>query len=288
MTATSQHLDYRGGDAGSHVANLGGRVRESARSLERELCAELRRQAQPGGPASSAHQEEADGIAVRPGTGKALLAFSLFAFVAVMLALLATRLVGNELVRGGHPGNDATRQIVIGDEVLRVPGNLIRFAGQRHAVSLERLDLYMRWPDLTGYSEADSEAFNRARGDSSIVFVTVEPRRMSLDMSGRIAPLYSKFFEGAEMNAGFGLKRRRLSDKAGFLDEDLYYEADAAYPFAARCVRGEARFASPYCLRDIHVGSDLTVTYRFHLSLISSWAELDRAIRARVQAMLED
>lgn len=283
MTATSQHLDF----TGSHVGTMGGRVRENARNLERELRAELHRQAQPGGPASSGQEEESDRAGINPGTGKALLAFSLFAFAAVMLALLATRLVGDELVRGGHPGNETARQIVIGDEVLRVPGNLIRFAGQRHAVALERLDLYMRWPDLTGYTEADSEAFNQARGGSSIIFVTLEPRRMSLDMSGRIAPLYSKFFEGAEMNAGFGLKRRRLSDKAGFLDEDLYYEADAPYPFAARCVRGEARFATPYCLRDIHVGSDLTVTYRFHLSLISSWMELDRAIRARVQAMLE-
>ena len=216
------------------------------------------------------------------------MTFSLAMVAIVLLAMLAIRILGGELVRGGHPGDGEMRQIVIGDEVLEVPGNLVRFAAQRRATTLERLDLYMQWPQLQGYSQGAREAFNRPAVDSSIIFATIEPRRMSLDMSRRIEPLYSKFFEGEEKNAGFGLKKRRLSEAAGFLDEDLYYEADNPYPFTARCVRGETRFATPYCMRDIHVGSDLTLTYRFHLSLISSWMELDTAMRERINAMLKD
>lgn len=206
--------------------------------------------------------------------------------VLTCLALLCVRLIGSEIARAGHSDDPSIRQIVMGNDVLNVPGNMIRFRSQRRSSSLVRLDLYLMWPEMAGYSEAMKEEFNRPTINPAILFLTIEPRTMSQDMTGRIPAIYAKFMEGQETDAGFGLKRRGLSAEGGFGGEELWYEADSPYPFAARCVKPGEASATPYCLRDIHVGRDLAVTYRFHQSLIGEWMALDAAIRAQMKRMI--
>ena len=202
--------------------------------------------------------------------------------------LFTVHLFGAEIARAGFSTDATKRQIVIGNDVLDVPGNIIRFRAQRRAQNLERLDLYFFWPEMTGYSDRLSPEFDRPSINPAILFVTVEPRTMTQDMTGRIEPIYSKFMEGPETDAGNGLKRRALSASGGFAGEELWYEADSPYPFTARCVRSDDPSATPYCLRDFHAGHDLSVTYRFHRALIGQWMALDRAIRAEINAMVAD
>jgi hypothetical protein len=202
--------------------------------------------------------------------------------------LFTVHLFGAEIARAGFSADATKRQIVIGNDVLDVPGNVIRFRAQRRAQNLERLDLYFFWPEMTGYSDRLSAEFDRPSINPAILFVTIEPRSMTQDMTGRIEPIYSKFMEGPETDAGHGLKRRALSAAGGFAGEELWYEAESPYPFAARCVRSDDPTATPYCLRDFHAGQDLSVTYRFHRSLIGEWMTLDRAVRAEINAMVAD
>jgi len=202
--------------------------------------------------------------------------------------LLTVHLFGAEIARAGFTTDATARQIVIGNDVLDVPGNVIRFRAQRRAQSLQRLDLHYFWPEMTGYSDRLTGEFDQPRINPAIVFVTIEPRMMTQDMTGRIEPIYSKFMEGPEVDAGHGLKRRKLSSAGGFAGEELWYEAQSPYPFAARCLRSNDPLATPYCLRDFHAGQDLSVTYRFHRSLIGEWMALERAIRGEVKAMLAD
>ena len=49
-----------------------------------------------------------------------------------------------------------------------------------------------------------------------------------------------------------------------------------------RCVDVAAKGATPYCISDIQVGTDLSVTYRFHASLLGQWMDIDHAVRARI------
>jgi hypothetical protein len=223
-----------------------------------------------------------------PGNSLIRIIVALCAALAVLtgVILLCVHLVGAEIARAGHSVDTSVRQIVIGNDVVFVPANMIRFRSQRRASTLERLDLYLLWPEMAGYSEAGKGEFNRAVVNPDMLFLTLEPRSMSQDMSGRIEPIYSKFLSGPAVDAGNGLMRRALSAEGGFNGEELWYEANSPYPFAARCVRPDELSATPYCLRDIHMGQDLSVTYRFHQSLIGEWMALDSAVRAQVKRML--
>jgi hypothetical protein len=219
-------------------------------------------------------------------SGGLLLWFCLFLLVFTATVLLAVFLIGAEIRRAGHSSDTTLHEIVIGNDVLAVPANMIRFRSQRRSGEAQRIDLYGLWPEMSGYSEANKAEFNKTTVNPALIFITLEPRQMSQDMTGRIEPIYSKFLKGEPVKGGYGLMRQTLSQEGGFYNEDLWFEVNSPYPFAARCMRADTDGAAPYCLRDIHVGQGLSVTYRFHLSLIGEWLAIDAAVRAQVKAML--
>jgi len=108
---------------------------------------------------------------------------------------IAGKWAGRVIAMGGHTDDATVREIVIGKDVLAVPSNMIRFEAARRSGAASRLDLYLRWPQMDGYSHAARDAFNHADGEKSIVFVSFEPRMMSRDMSGRYEPIYRALIE---------------------------------------------------------------------------------------------
>ena len=224
----------------------------------------------------------------RLGFTRIIVTVSLVLAASAGLLLAAASYAGSLISHAGHTADEKLRTVAIGNDVLEVPGNFIRFPGQRRSVEAERLDLYMIWPTMEGYGEDVSEIFNAPSPSPRIIFATVEPRSMTQDMSGRLSPIYTKFLDGPEVDAGDGLKSRRLDGSAGYQGEELLYESGSPYPYVTRCTLASSHGATPYCLRDIHVGRDLMVTYRFHRSLIGEWMEIERQVRRALREWLRE
>ncbi len=216
------------------------------------------------------------------------LVFRICAFLAIATSLIyiAASFYGSLIARGSNSPSNTPHQIVVGSDVVTVPENMIRFRSQRASVELARLDLHAHWPSMNGYSETLSEAFNSTDPATPILYVALEPRDMAKDMSGRIGTIYEKFFSGPPVEAGNGLVRRAFSTESAYFSEDLYYEAGSPYPFAARCIRESDQLAGPFCIRDIHIGRDMMLTYRFHSSLLKDWMAMDRAVRETFGSMV--
>ncbi len=208
----------------------------------------------------------------------------LLIFAALLFGL--AHLVGDGISRAGHSESETLQEVVIGNDVLNVPSNAIRYSTQRNSSAQTRLEVYLHWPSLSGYTEALREEFNNSGETTNLIFLTIERRTMSNDMSGRIQPIYAKFFEGGYENGGQGLIRQPLSAEGGYIDEDLYYEAVSPYPFAARCVREDSKTSTPFCLRDIHVGQELMLTYRFHKKFLVDWMALEQGVRQWMKQVL--
>lgn len=214
----------------------------------------------------------------------AKLAAAMTAAAVIIFAMASY--YGALVAKGGHETDTTPRQITIANEVLNVPANMIRFRSQRNSSMMERLDLYLHWPTMAGYSAGKAAIFDDLKAGAPLLFISIEPRDMTTDMSGRVSTIYEKFFAGPPIDAGHGLVRRAFSSDSAYFMEDLYYEMDSPYPFAARCIRESDRIAAPYCIRDIHIGKDLMVSYRFHANLIGDWMALDRAVRKTVTGFL--
>ena len=163
---------------------------------------------------------------------------------------------------------------------MTFPANTIRFESQRAGGSSDRLDLYVVWPELAGYSLANREQFNNSEKSGNLIFLSLMPKTMQLDMSARLAPIYSKLTTPGMASSIDGLEALEFTEDSRYVDEILYVGArEDSKPFVVRCLKEEKLpSGSRSCMRDINIGQNLSVTYRFSNGLLPQWQQLDRAI----------
>jgi hypothetical protein len=202
---------------------------------------------------------------------------------------LAGRIYGDAIVHGGNSSSLQTHEIVIANSVLRVPENMIRHSDQRTQGVKAKLDLYARWPAMTGYSKEDRAVFDAAAGNApELLFITLEPRQMSRDMNGRFEPIYKQLIEPeGQAEQILGMRSYAfLKERVIFTDERLYVveTAEQAEPvFVARCIAGtQSETALAPCERDIALTSDVSIKYRFPKQLLAEYGVLDQRILALV------
>jgi hypothetical protein len=219
------------------------------------------------------------------------LAIGVLAALAAGLSILGKQL-GENLVLGGNTDSTVVHRIVVGQDVLNLAANTIRFEPQRKSGQAEAVNIYLSWPGLEGYSRRNAAAFSDPRKVDRLIFIDFSQSVMSRDMSGRVEPIYSRLFAGAPADrrlfAGApaegpaGLKIHALTRNSGFGDEKLLTGRlpDGAV-YAVRCLLPVAPDSSTSadCLRDVKVGRDLTLLYRFSATLLPQWREIEAAVQ---------
>lgn len=216
------------------------------------------------------------------------LLFRITLVIGVLAALasalgIAGKQFGDGLVLGGNTESREIHHVTIGQDTLSLPANMIRFDAQRKTGHAESVSIYLSWPELQGYSRATAPKFSDPRVSDTLIFAEFSQSVMSRDMSGRVEPIYSKLFTGDPAPGPAGLTVHMLSKKSGFGDERLLTaEMPDGSVYAVRCLlptdRGSATSAD--CLRDVRVGRDLTLLYRFSSELLPQWRLIDRAIQS--------
>lgn len=215
-----------------------------------------------------------------------------YAFAAMALLSLAITLAGkwfgHEIAMGGHTDDATMREVVIGNNVIAAPSNMIRFEQARRDGVASRLDLYMRYPQMDGYSEAARDDFNNARGSRNILFMALEDQMMSRDMSGRFAPIYSALIVRPGKPGPDGITFYDFNEKSGYLGEVLAVaERPGRDPFVARCLVGSRADESlAPCERDVLVGESLSLSYRFSSEFLGDWQALDAAVVTEAATMV--
>ena len=212
--------------------------------------------------------------------------FRITAAIGVLAALTAGISVfgknyGAELALGGHTASTEIWHILIGQDTLALPANVIRFENQRRSGRAETVSIYVSWPDLEGYSHANAMRFSNPANTENLVFADFSQSVMSRDMSGRLEPIYEKLFSGAPRKGPAGLVIHDLSAKSGFADEKLLTgRTRDGKVYAVRCLlpRSPELATSADCQRDIHVGRDLTMLYRFSSKLLPQWERIEGAM----------
>jgi len=216
--------------------------------------------------------------------------FYIFAALALLSVAISVggKWLGRSIAMAGYSDDTTMRQIVMGKNLISVPANFVRFDQARRDGIASRLDLYLRYPEMDGYSTAARDDFNHTTA-KKIIFLSFEPRMMSRDMSGRYAPIYSALIEKPGTPGPGGTTVYAFTEKSGYLNEVLAVaERPGKEPFVARCLSGpSAEESLAPCERDIQVGDDLSLTYRFPRELLANWPALDTAIATKVASILK-
>lgn len=200
----------------------------------------------------------------------------------------AGRLLGHTIAMGGHTDDETVHEIVIGNNVIAAPSNAVRFEKDRRSGTAERLDLYLSWPTLEGFTKETSGEFNNLSRNGSIVFVSFEPRMMSRDMSGRFEPIYKSLIEQPGTAGPGDTTLYSFKANSGYVNEELAVASRAGQaPFVARCLTGgQAEQSLAECQRDVVISDDLIVNYRFPMAMLGNWQALDAAISERARFMV--
>ncbi len=191
-----------------------------------------------------------------------------------------------QITSTGYTADTNVLQVVLGNDVLSIPANLIRFKQQRNTATPEQIDLALLWPSGTGYSEQDKDRFRQTGPEQSILFVKLTKREMALDMSQRLEPIYRKLFEGPARPGPAGLTLQPLQAGSAYRGEDLAIYQHAGGLWVARCHNPEAT-DNPTCIRDINLGQDLSMSYRMPLRLLAQWVKIENLLLQRITQMLE-
>lgn len=236
--------------------------------------------------------------ATEPADHTPLLSNRFLAILTVAVMVLALLSLGISLFGhrfgerwslAGHSDSTETFDTSIGLDRLRITANTIRFADQRKHGATERLDLYLLWPEMTGYSKENRRRFDDLTQTQSLIFLQLSQSTMSRDMSGRVEPIYSHLFAGTAESGPFGLSLHRFVPGAGYDGEILLTGSRHDKPvYAVRCLLPgpDGPASGSDCQRDIHVGRDLTVLYRFSSDLLSDWQRIDSAIEGYIRSRI--
>ncbi|MCV0396807.1 MAG: hypothetical protein K5872_20665 [Rhizobiaceae bacterium] len=208
--------------------------------------------------------------------------FLVFAAMAVFAAGLnvASMWIGRSIAMAGHSDDTTGREIVIGNDVFAIPANTIRDPEARTDGVYSRIDLYLAWPSLEGYTSTLRDVFNHSAGQPRVVFLTLERQTMSRDMSGRLEPIYRALVTPRGMPGPDGIMLHEFPAGSGFSEEVLAIGRDkGGSAFVARCLTGEAGATSlAPCQRDVAIGGGLVAAYRFPMELLGEWRNLDQAL----------
>lgn len=220
--------------------------------------------------------------------------YRLTAIVAVLALLtvaisIGGRWFGDRIALAGHTDSTEEFTVQIGLDRLKLAANTIRFRDQRQSGTTERTDLYLTWPEMQGYSPDLRPRFDDIGQSSTLIFLQLSQSTMSRDMSGRLDPIYANLFEGKPQPVNFGLTLHHLRADSGYGNEIVLTAPRAGEPdYVVRCLLpgpGE-RPNSGDCQRDIHIGQDLTVLYRFSSALLQDWQHIDASVRHFVENRL--
>lgn len=221
---------------------------------------------------------------------KIFLAMVLIGLMSVAISV-SGRVFGGQVLLGGNSISTKVHEIVIANAVLNVPENYIRLSDQRSGGVKPSLDIYAALPNLGGYSTKNKVLFNNEQnGPSQLLFVTIEPRQMSRDMSGRFDPIYRQLIDPfAENTAIAGLESYTFKkDRAIFANERLFVgDLKQETQFVARCLTGaDSDQAIAPCERDVFYADDLSIKYRFPFWLLKDYQTLDSKVLGLIDTMI--
>jgi hypothetical protein len=209
--------------------------------------------------------------------------------VLIFLFAIGANYFGSSAKKAGSTTELSIKQIIVGNDVLNIPANVFRFEEQRQATTSKRLDLIYYWPGVQGYSQSNHELFyGHESSTENLIFSTIENRIMQFDMSARLQPVYSNLLEGKQKNSVTGLVYQRLRPEAGYSGEEIHYQPAIQPQYVVLCQRSENREIAASCMRDIHIGKGLSLTYRFSKKLLPHWRAIETTMQKLTRGYLSN
>lgn len=175
-------------------------------------------------------------------------------------------------------------QMSVGGLALRIPANYLLYASARRGGARQRVELFAKYPDFSGYSDWESQTFASNATDSPMIYMLVREEPLALGEDERLKRIYLGYVENPSGEAGpFGLTEYNFRNDSGYRGEDLFVGQEGSHPVVMRCVRLSQEVPSPSCLRDVPLSREIVMTYRFKRSHLADWRDIADGVNKLVR-----
>ncbi len=211
------------------------------------------------------------------------IAFAILAVIAVTaIAYGVDRAIEqyhDRMALRGLKGKSSPVRVIIADEPLVIPANMIRFRNERRGGQLDKVDLLLHWPSLDGFTGNRAEEFRDTTPSAPLIFAVLRPRTSEIDSDKRLSSIYERFFEGPKLAGPANLIGRHLNADSGYRDEIVFHAPPGTAPFVTRCLAKATREIPATCIRDVNMGYGLTLQYRFNRTHLADWRSMDDRLK---------
>jgi hypothetical protein len=108
-----------------------------------------------------------------------------------------------------------------------------------------------------------------------VIFLLLREEQFKITEAERLQRIYLTYVtDPAGTRGPFGLTQYVFRDDSGYQGEDLFVGQMNGKPVVLRCVRFSPKVPSPSCLRDVRIGSGVTLSYRFKRANLGRWQEI--------------
>jgi hypothetical protein len=192
----------------------------------------------------------------------------------------------DRIALAGKSSDSAPVILLVAGETLAIPANMIRFPAARQGGAVDGVELLLHWPSLEGYSDDRVDAFRDGSAIAPLLYVAILPRDNPLDADGRLTTIYERFFGDEAIKGPSGLIGRKMKEDSGYRGEEIYYAPARPTSFVARCIAKATAEVPATCIRDVNIGSGLTMLYRFNRFYLGDWRAMDKELKALVTRFL--
>jgi hypothetical protein len=163
----------------------------------------------------------------------------------------------------------------VGELKFSIPANFIMYARARQGGTLQKIELFTTFPEFKGYSDWNASNFSGNAADSPVIFLLLRDEQFKISEAERLQRVYMTYVTNPAGTPGpFGLMEYTFREDSGYHNEDLFVGQDDGHPVVLRCVRFSADVPSPSCLRDVRLGHDVALTYRFKRANLGHWQDI--------------
>ena len=175
----------------------------------------------------------------------------------------------------------------VGGQKFHIPANYIPYGSARKGGVLTQLKLTALLPDLQGYSVGEAPAFSSDSTDSRVLNINLRAQPI-LDEQGRLDRIYLPQVEDRDGAPGpYGLTQYTFKANSSYRDEELFVGPSGEGPVVFRCTKPLSDDVAPACLRDMPLGTNLALSYRFKRKHLADWRDIDAGVRALITSFMD-
>ncbi len=174
-----------------------------------------------------------------------------------------------------------------------IPANYTVFPRDRRGGERDEVWLYALWPTLSGYAPSRREDFIENPADTRRIDILIAERTSPFSERERIDILYMpQTIDTRGARTPYKLIKYEFKEQranvptSGYAGAELYLGEVAEKEIAAIfCMKERDDVMSPECWRELELGPDVTLTYRFKRPYLAEWRKIDAEVRAFVERL---